>query len=203
MAKVKAKARRDSSGNVTFDLGEQLERRLRQGGMAGKGPGERALGLRGPGWGFGKPTLGARLGIPQRIDTGKALGGGLLGAVGNRLLRRVTPGILGTDSELAVDGVNALAGIVPFVISKNDMTVGIALPGILQLAFDLTDVGLDALGLTKPALAGDRPWARRPIQNPAAGQYRQNLANLQGRLQAPARPQAQWPRPVRVLQPAQ
>jgi len=205
MAKVKGKARRGSDGNVTFDLGESLERRLRQGGMAGKDPaGARTgLGYR-PGWGFQKPTLGAKLGIPERVQTGRVLGGGLLGAVGNSILRRVTPGLIGSDSELAVDGLNALAGIVPFFFVRNDMTVGIALPGVLRLAFDLTDVGLDALGMAKPSLQGERRWVPRVPQNPAA-QMRGNLQNLHGRLNAPRAqaPQAGWPRPVRMLQAAQ
>jgi len=201
MAKVKGKSSRGPDGNVTFDLGEALERRLREGGMAGGKLGARPTGMGAHGWGFSGPSLGQKLGIPTHVNTGRMVGGGLLGAVGNRILRRVTPTILGTNSELAVDGVNALAGVVPFFFAKNDMTVGIALPGVLQLAFDLADAGLDALGMTKPALAGDQRYPRAAA-NPAAA-VRDRLQHLRGAL-APraAQPGAWQPRPVRVLQPA-
>ena len=205
MGKVKGKASRGPDGNVTIDLGEALERRLREGGMAGahgRGLGARPHGMGAHGWGFSAPSLGAKLGIPTHVNTGRMVGGGLLGAVGNRLLRRVTPSILGTDSELAVDGVNALVGVVPFFFAKNDMTVGIALPGVLQLAFDLADAGLDALGMTKPALQGDRRYLPRQAPSPAAA-VRERLQNLRGALAPRAAQPAAWqPRPVRVLQPA-
>lgn len=202
MAKVKGKASRGPDGNVTFDLGEALERRLREGGMAGGKLGARSAGMGAHGWGFSSPSLGAKLGIPTHVNTGRMVGGGLIGAVANRILRRVAPSILGTDSELAVDGVNALAGIVPFFFAKNDMTVGIALPGVLQLAFDLADAGLDALGMAKPALQGDRRYLPRAAGNPAAA-VRDRLQNLRGSLsQRAAAPSAWQGRPVRVLQPA-
>lgn len=199
MAKKTAKAGRATAGNVEYDLGEEVERKLRAGGLAGSRPGHVRPGMYGgyrpfyAGSGSGHWALGAKLGIPRQVNTGKFLGGGLLGSVGTRILRRVVPGLLGTDSQLAVDGVNAVALALPFLFKRNDLTVGIAAPAVFQLAFDLADWGLDAVGLDKPSLSGGLP---RGVHGPSGNP---RLRNVYQRMQPPQQRAAFAGQPVRVV----
>ncbi len=210
MVQKNGKAGRTSQGNVTIDLGESLERRLAAGGMAGgKGKGKASLGG-APKW---KPpwageSLGAKFGLTKSVHLGKMLGGAALGAIGNRVLRRATPGIVGSDSELLVDGINALVGVVPlfFKATRNEVTYGVAIPGLVQVAFDLTDAGLDMVGVAPVALVGARKPAR--IAGPQGGAA-QRLTAMRDRLrqqrpamaghQAPPGFGQQQQQPIRVV----
>lgn len=199
MSKKKGKAGRTRPGNVTLDLGETLERRLAGGGMAGGKNYRPGMGAPWrPPWAQEGQTLGAKLGLSRNVNLGRAMGGAALGALGNRVLRRVTPGIIGSNSELLVDGLNAFAGIVPLFFKRNDVTYGIAIPGVLQVAFDLADAGLDMIGVAKPALEGSRGPVR-VAGNPAG---RQRLIDMRNRLRpqvAGAQPFAGGQRPLRVV----
>lgn len=183
MGQKQKTAGRTSPGNVTIDLGESLERRLAAGGMAGgKGKGNHPGSYKWkPPW--AGASLGDKLGLSRQVHLGKMMGGAALGALGNRVLRRVTPGVVGSNSEILVDGINAAVGIIPLLFkqTRNEVTYGIAIPGLIQVAFDLTDAGLDMVGVAKPALEGTRGPAR--IAGAAGAQgSQQRLAQMRDRL---------------------
>lgn len=195
MAKGK-NAGRKADGNITIDLGEEIGKTLRSSGMAGSEkrsslsrPGYRAGALGAKyrpamfgyrplfgGSGFGRSFLGAKM--PVSVNTQDTLTGGLLGTVGNRLVVRFVPGIIGTNSRLAVEAVAFGVGLVPFLVRPNSTTVGVALPGLVFLAGSLADYLLDQVAGPGPALQGSRGSAS------AAAAARQRLAELHQRINA-------------------
>lgn len=216
-------AGRASSGNVTVDLGEVLEKKIRSAGLrrtevAGAAPARgigRPMGFR-PGmyggfrpwlgrFGGGRPWLGqegsmtfpVRSLIPreiQAVKTASALGGLALGLAGNRALVRVTPMIVKNDSKLLHEGMAFLAGIIPLLLKRNATTVGVAIPGIVYFGGSLLDLGMDAIGVPPAALKGSE-GAQRMDASAAA---RQRLAALQQRIQMPQQ-QPQQPAVRRVV----
>lgn len=193
MSKAKV-AGRKANGNVTIDLGETIEKKLRTAGMAGRGRSSRA-GYR-PGmfgyrpWSHSSGKLGWKLGdmlkLPSNLSPKDTLTGAVIGTVGNRILRFLTPRVLGTNSQIMVDAVNFGVGLVPYLVQRNSMTVGIALPGLVYLAGDLADWALDKVGVlgARPALVA---MAGRGGSLDAAVAARQKLAEIQARIGQQAR----------------
>lgn len=172
------------AGNVTeYDLGEKVDQALR--GLGGPGLGNRpGMGHRPGGYRFrpgalagrfgNRWELGAALRIPGNLKPRDVIGGGLLGVGAQKLLRRLTPLAIGpqgklleTNSALVVDGVNFIVGAIPFIAKPNDLTVGVALPGLFQFGGNLVDLLLDFTGLVKPQLAG--PGKQRQVSAGNAG----------------------------------
>lgn len=171
----KSAGRSAGTGNVTIDLGEAIDKKLRSAGMAGRGAltrpqyrpgGHRPGGLYRPGmyggyrpwyasqFGGGRLGLGAVLGLPESVNTTKMLTGALLGIAGNRALVRVTPELISTGSKLVHEAIAFGVGIIPLLVKRNDMTVGVALPGLVFFGGSIADWALDAVGVRRPALQG-------------------------------------------------
>jgi hypothetical protein len=136
-----------------------------------------------PGYASTQWTLGAKLGIPEQLNTGQALGGTLIGTLGNRLLVRVVPGVVNLNSKLAVEAIAFGIGLIPFLAKRNSITTGVALPGVVFLAGSLADYAYDLVGVAKPVLSGAKVGAPAGDQAAAA---RQRLQALQSRIQRPA-----------------
>ncbi len=175
---------------VEFDLGEKVADAIRSNGLSGakKRPGYKPghsgyrpgmYGRGGGSWG-----LGAKLGIPEKVNTKEVIGGGLLGVVGNRLVERLAPGVIGTNDKLVVETVAFVTLAIPFAVTafmkkKSDLTTGIAMPGLFFLGGSLVDVGLDYVGMAPANLQGPRTPRRQ------VGNARERLDRLQNRT-APA-----------------
>lgn len=198
-------AGRDGKGNVTIDLGETIEKKLRAASMsggAGKGslsrPGYRSGGYRPGMYGGYRPwyasrfsssggnwALGQRLGLPESLKTSDALTGIGLGIAGGRALVRVTPDIIKTDSKLAHEAIAFGVGLVPLLAKRNSLTMGVALPGAVFLGGAVVDWLLDQVGMVKPALRG----SGAPRQGAdAALAARQKLADIQARIRPAGAP---------------
>lgn len=189
----KGAGRQAGSGNVTIDLGEEIDKKLRSATLAGKGRGHRPVARSGgyrPGM-FGggyRPwyassasrwSLGAREMLPRTMDTWTALTGIALGTIGSRALIRVTPDIVtGTRSRLAHEAIAFGVGLIPLLVKKNSMTMGVALPGVVFLGGAVVDYVLDALGVPRRALSG----ATGSDASYAARQKLERLAEVQGRI---------------------
>lgn len=150
-----------------------------------------------PGYAASQWTLGAKLGIPEQLNTGQMLGGSLLGVLGNRLLVRVTPGIVNLNSRLAVEAIAFGVGLIPFLAKRNSLTTGVAVPGLVFLAGSLADYAYDLVGVAKPALSGAKVGAQQPAVDQASA-ARQRLQALQSRLRRPVVSGTQAIAPARV-----
>lgn len=227
MNKVKGKSagRKASSGNVTIDLGETIEKKLRAATMA-SGASAGKPGLRGYRAGIlsghrsgtvgnyrpwysrvGRPWLGQNSYslIPAAIanvKTTEVLTGLGLGIVGNRAVARLTPMLWPGQSPLLHEGIAFVAGLLPVLIQKNATTVGVAIPGGVMLGASLVDA---LFNWAFPASVGV-PGAVVPppaggMQGNSAMAARQKLASIQARMaqQAPVQ-QQQQPLPRVVAQ---
>lgn len=200
MAKAKTAGHKPANGNITVDLGEAIEKRLRGTGMSGSKKGSKGyrpgkFGSYRPAFASGKLSgrweLGAKIGLPATLNAKDAVTGALVGTVGNRVLRMVTPKVTKLTNPIAVDAINFGVGIVPFLAKPNSMTVGIAIPGLVYLAGSLADYAID-----KTALLGERPplkMGSRQGALDAAMAARQRLADIQARIGQQTRA-AQYPR---------
>lgn len=205
-------AGRKTDGNITIDLGEKIDQKLRSAAGSGKReglgrpwlsrPGARPSGYRPGMYGFGsfrpwyasaqkgKFDLGRILKYPESVSTNNALSGVAIGTVANRLLARLVPTVLPmVKSKLATDAINFGLGLIPALAKPNSMTVGVAIPGLVVLASDLTDWLLDWLKMPSPVLSGSLGDTRGGVDHALAA--RQRLAEVQSRInrQAP-QPQA-------------
>lgn len=180
----KSAGRSADAGNVTIDLGEEIDKKLRTAiGSRSNKLSVRRSGYR-PGMfgGYrpfhassGRSMLGAKgLGLPERLETGAFLTGGVIGLIANRALIRLTPGLIGTSAFWNEVTVAAL-GILPLFVKRNSTTMGVALPGVVFVASQIVNAGLNAIGVQQVAgMSGN--------QN-AALSARQKLADIQARLQ--------------------
>lgn len=206
-------AGRASSGNVTVDLGEAIEKKIRDAGLrrtevAGGPPAMRGryrpgmFGQYRPWLGrFSRPWMGQegvlqalRPGILQNIEsvrTTRVLTGLGVGLIGNRALVRVTPMLWKNDSKLLHEGLAFVAGILPLLFKRTATTVGVAIPGLVFLGGSLVDLVMNAVGVPEAKLAGSA-GAQRIDASTAA---RQRLAAIQQKIQAP-RPAAAAPQRV-------
>ena len=223
---MKKSQKRDAAeGNVTtIDFGEKFDSLVRDQALklAGHGKGRSGSGKPArsssgyrpgmyggyrPGMGSYRPwhpsrmsggKLGALLKLPEGIrEKGQELfTGGLIGTAGNRILAWVAPGILKTNSKLAVEAVSFGVTLIPYVVKQNATTFGIALPGFFFFLGALADSAIGATDLlgAKPALTG--PQRQRPAHShqEAALAARRKLAEAQARMQRPARPVMARPR---------
>ncbi len=211
-----------AEGNVTtIDFGEKFDglirdEALRLAGKPGKGAskGTRSGGYRPGMYGGHRPgmsgyrpwhpsrmsggKLGALMRLPAGIrETSKDLfTGGLIGTAGNRVLAWVAPGILKTNSKLAVEAVAFGVTLIPYVVKQNVTTFGIALPGFFFFIGALADSAISATDLLgpKPALGG--PQRTQRSQQPhetAVLAARRKIQEAQNRMQ---RPVMQGARPV-------
>jgi hypothetical protein len=195
MSKKEGAGRKASSGNVVLDLGEEVYTERRRSGMSG---GASTLGrYRSPQSGFGfRPwhagrgtgvwELGRKMQIPQTLTTSQTLTGAIAGTVGGRVVVRLVPQILGTTSRLAAEAVAFGVGLIPFLVQRNSMTAGIALPGLVFLTGALADFALDAVGMQRPVLAGLGESRRAVGAMESALAARQKLAEIQSRIRPPA-----------------
>lgn len=207
MAKL---AKSKSEGNVTVvDLGEEvgkslnrrIDRKLKAAGVVGKekmaGPmsSYRSGGYRPGMFGY-RPwyadkqghAMGASyaekmrgLSRPNLMQLGI---GGLIGALGNRALVRVTPDVVKTDSALAHNAIAFVVGLVPVLAKPNSYTLGVAIPGAAVLMLSLFDYAMDYVGIKKPALRGPVAGAPRASID-AAVAARQKLADVHNRMNHP------------------
>jgi len=200
-------AGRASSGNVTVDLGEAIEKKIRDAGLrrtevAGVPPSLR--GRYRPGmfgqyrpwlgrFGGGRPWLGQDTMAPARrfniipvevqtVKTSSVLTGIGLGLVGNRALVRVTPMLWQNDSKLLHEGIAFVATLLPMLFKRTATTVGVAIPGLVFLGGSLVDLVMNAVGVPQKALKGSEGSARIGDASMAA---RQRLAAIQQKIQAP------------------
>lgn len=192
-------------GNVVLDLGEEIDKVVAQAKAAS--PAKQGLGAARPGWrpgflgsgfrpGLGfRPThpsrLGQAIGLQRSVDTMDVLGGSLAGTAFNRVVYRLVPKLFpAVNSELLVNGVGALAGILPYFVFKKDghgrdFTVGFAIPGVVMFAGSLFDKLLGAVAkdfLPKPVLSGAD--AGRPVVDAqrALQAAHNTLASMRGSL---------------------
>jgi hypothetical protein len=205
-------AGRASSGNVTVDLGEAIEKKIRDAGLrrtevAGIPPSLRGRYRPGMYGGF-RPWMG-RFGHPrpwlgqesavstwrtglipvaiQSVKTTSVLTGLGVGLVGNRALVRVTPMLWKNDSKLLHEGLAFVAGLLPLLFKRTATTVGVAIPGLVYLGGSLVDLVMNAVGVPATALKGSE-GAQRIDASMAA---RQRLAAIQQKIQAPRAPTQQ------------
>ncbi len=219
---MKKSQKSDSAeGNVThIDLGEKFDSMLRDealklAGTKGKSAkGARSGGYRPGMYGGYRPGMsgyrpwhpsrmsGGKLGALMRLpggirETSKDLfTGGLIGTAGNRVLAWVAPGILKTNSKLAVEAVAFGVTLVPYVVKQNVTTFGIALPGFFFFLGALADSAIGATDLlgAPPVLSGPQRTQRSPQPHETAVlAARRKLAEAQQRMQ---RPVMQGARPV-------
>lgn len=211
-------AGRKVDGNITIDLGEKIDDKIdskveskMRTAMAGRGtaqqrpggfyrPGGYRPGMYG-GYNSYKPWYnsgrqGFDLGkiwkdYPQSVNTNQMLTGAVVGVAANRLLARLVPSIIPTNSKLAVDAITFGLGIIPALAKPNAMTIGVAVPGLIILSADLADMLLDKVGMQRPVLAGSLGAPRAMDQALAA---RQRLADVQARIR-----QQQVGAPARIL----
>lgn len=211
------------SGNVTIDLGEKIEAKLRQAGMAGTGMGAKASSKPGgyrpggyrPGmFGSYRPWYASRwsalgggsqlgkmmLGLPETVNTGKMLTGSLLGIAANRALVRLSPYVIQNPSRLLHEAIAFVVGMVPYVVKRDSpVALGVAVPGFVFLGGALVDSLFDYVGFKPPrALEGPRPQQGHAGGGGGQMAARQRLANLQTRMaqHAQGAPRAAAPRVV-------
>lgn len=126
-------------------------------------------------------------------NLGHMLVGGLVGAIGNVALMRVTPDLVKTDLGLVHSGLAFVGGLIPVLARPNSYTLGAAAPGTFLLAVSLFNYALDGIGVKKPALRGSEgPVPQKGIENSVA--VRAKLQEVHGRMSNPggvARVQAQ------------
>lgn len=202
-------AGRSASGNVTVDLGEAIEKKIRNAGLrrtevAGVGPSWRTgrtssfrPGMYGgyrPWLGrFSRPWLGqegvlapvTRSLLPveiRTVKTGSLIGGLGLGIVANRILMRISPMLWKNPSLMLHEGIAFVAGLLPVLIQRSATTVGLAVPGAVALGGSLVDLLLNLANVPQPALSGSAGSQRVGDASSAA---RQRLAQIQQRIQAP------------------
>jgi hypothetical protein len=96
---------------------------------------------------------------------GKMTVGGLIGALGNVALMRVTPEVVKTDIGLVHSGLAFVVGLIPVIARPNSYTLGAAVPGAAVLAVSLFNYALDSVGIKKPALRGSDPVPGASIQS--------------------------------------
>lgn len=197
-------AGRKTDGNITIDLGEKIDQTIRSASASGKrglgrpwlsrpGAAARQGGYRPGMYGFGsfrpwyasankgKFDLGRIMKYPESVSTNNALTGVALGTAANRLLARLVPTVLPmVKSKLATDAINFGLGLIPALAKPNSMTVGVAIPGLVVLAADVTDWLLDWLKMPAPVLSGSLGDARGSAGN--AVDARARLAEVQARI---------------------
>lgn len=202
MKKPEAKKKTAASkgnGNITVDLGEAIDRKLRS--VMGKAPAADKAAMGSPyrpgmfGWkpyGSERPsrfggsinrwTLGdsGPLGLKREVNVMGALTGVGVGIIGNRAIMRVSPSIVKTDNVLAHSAIAFVVGLIPVFVKQNAVTIGVAIPGAVYLGGSIVDWGFDLIGISKPALRGasaEGQGINRAIQ------ARQRLVDLQGKIQ--------------------
>jgi hypothetical protein len=230
MAKLAKSKTGKAAGNVTVvDLGEDIDKhlnrridqKLKAAGVAEipskekmAGPGYRAGGYR-PGMFGHRPWYADReskfghamgssyaerfRGLSRPNLAHMAVGAGI-GGLGIAGLMRVTPDIVKSDLAMVHSGLAFLVGLVPVLAKPNSYTLGVALPGTVALGLSIFNWGLDALGISKPALRGIGGPAAAPRAGlDAAVSARDKLAQVHGRMTS--RPGAQAPQaaPARVV----
>lgn len=156
---------------------------------------------------MGDGKLGMLLKLPEgvREKSKELFTGGLIGTAGNRVLAWVAPGILNTQSKLAVEAVAFGVTLVPYVVKQNVTTFGIALPGFFFFLGALADSAIGATNVLgpdpRPGLRGSQPQ-RQPQHShqEAVLAARRKLAEAQHKMQARgagvARPVVARPRVV-------
>lgn len=149
--------------------------------------------------------LGSLMRLPDgvREKSKELFTGGLIGTAGNRVLAWVAPGILKTQSKLAVEAVAFGVTLIPYVVKQNVTTFGIALPGFFFFLGALADSAIGATNLLgpKPNLSGSGAMGQRTQHShqDAVLAARRKLAEAQGRMQRPVqggRPVMARPRAV-------
>lgn len=199
-----------SEANVTvIDVGEKVDAAIRSEAakLAGKSrPGRSAPGRTG---GFsrfagsyrpgmyggmrpwynreGSPSLGGGLGKLLKLPPGMdrvfpgLTTGVLLGSAGNRLVVWAGANVFGITNRLLAEALGFGVGIIPLFATRAPAAIGIAIPGVVQLASAITEVGLEAMNFTRPAaLRGSALHGAQ--QNPTA-RAREKLAQVQARIQ--------------------
>lgn len=199
------------NGNITVDLGEAIDRKLRSamgkgapektsiGHSGGYRPGmygwkpygaERTSRFGGPinRWSLGGPSP---FGISRQLSTMQAVTGISIGLISNRALMRISPAIVKTSNLIAHSAIAFVVGLIPVLIRQNSVTLGVAIPGAVYLGGSIVDWAFDAVGIAKPALSGSAPLAggAAPTGVSQAIQARQRLVDLQQRI----RPQQTQP----------
>jgi hypothetical protein len=195
------------SGNITVDLGEAIDKRLRSAiGEARKEPAKMAGGYR-PGMfngyrpgagrpGFGRPALGGgfrpwyqgresrfgslglgKLGIQSETKTWDLLTGMGIGVVGNRALLRVSPNLIQMKNPLLHNAIAFVVGVIPALVKQNSITLGVAVPGAVYLAGSMVDWALSAIGIAQPSLGSSQGATRHGVD--AALAARERLAQIQ------------------------
>lgn len=144
--------------------------------------------------GMGGWKLGEMLKLPGSLGGKDLLTGALVGTVANRVVTWVVPGLVKTQSKLAVEAIGFAAGLVPYLVKQNATTVGIALPGLVFLAGAATEWAIGKTNLlgAKPQLQGAGPSTALAGQD-AVLAARRKLAEVHNRI-AQARQQAGVPR---------
>lgn len=225
MAKVREKrgSKKAGTGNITIDLGETIEKKLRAAGLSSgegrakmAGPSGRRLGMFAGGrsgavagghrpwysrfgrpWMGQEPRAGAYTFIPPAIasvKTSDVLTGLALGTVMNRATVRITKALWQGQSEMLYDGIGVVVGLIPLLIKRSGTMLGVAVPGAVMFGAALVDA-LGDLALGKAEMAG----SPRVGAADAAQSARQRLASIQARIAAP---QQQRNLPRVVAQPA-
>lgn len=203
----KGAGRSAGTGNVTIDLGEEIDRKLRA--AVGRGPvrpyrpGGYRPGLYRPGMfgGYrpwyasgvgGRWALGDKLGIPESLKTSQVLGGLLLGILGGRGLVRLTAEVIRTDSRIAHEAIAFGVGLIPLLVTRHSLAIGAGIPGFVFLGGAIADWMLDAVGVKRPMLTGGAGSSSSQTL------ARQRLSDVSARMY----PQRQAPLPRVVAQPA-
>ncbi len=139
--------------------------------------------------GAGDWKLGAMMRLPEGIKSAskELFTGGLIGTAGNRVLAWVAPGILKTQSKLAVEAVAFGVTLIPYVVKQNVTTFGIALPGFFFFLGALADSAIGATNLlgAKPNLSAPQGQRSQHTHQEAVLAARRKLAEAQGRMQRP------------------
>lgn len=199
-------------GNVTIDLGEVVEKKLRAAGLrteVGKSGGAKKGGYKAGTFGgyrpgmfggyrpwysrFGRPWLGQEAApsrryslIPEaikQVNTADVLTGLALGIVGNRALVRLTPALWTTnDQKLVHEGIAFLAGLVPMLFKRTATTLGVAVPGAVMLGGTLVDKLFTALFGPPAVTLKGGGMAAGGIRGGEATEARQRLAAIQQRI---------------------
>jgi hypothetical protein len=214
--KAKKAAAPRGNGNITVDLGEAIDRKLRS--AMGKSDEKASIGYSGGGYrpgmygwkpygaerpnrfGMERPnrfggsinrwSLGGSspFGLSRQVSTMGGLTGIAVGLIGNRALMRVSPSIVKTSNLIAHSAIAFVVGLIPVLVKQNSVTLGVAIPGAVYLAGSIVDWAFDAVGIAKPALSGSAPVQSGVNQ---AIEARQRLIDLKGRIHPQQRVMAQ------------
>lgn len=206
------------NGNITVDLGEAIDRKLRSAmGKGASDPKKASMGYPGSGYRpgmYGWKPYGAErpgrfggspsrfggsmnrwslggpslLGLSRQVSTMQGLTGIAVGLIGNRALMRVSPSLVKTSNLMAHSAIAFVVGLIPVLIKQNSVTMGVAVPGAVYLGGSIVDWAFDAVGIAKPALSGGSPTGSGVNQ---AIQARQRLVDLQRSIHPQAAPQQQ------------